>query len=300
MKNEKIIGNLMAGFTIVIWGITFVSTKLLLKSFTPEEIVLFRFVIAFFVLLVICPQKIRVENIKEELIFASLGLTGITLYFWIENLALKWTYASNVGLISSAIPIFTALLAHFITKDEKFSMKFIFGFIIAFTGIFMIIYNGRILKLNPVGDILALLTALLFSVYSVILKFVNSKYSQIFITKKIFFYGVIFTMPLILTGEVSLPAIEKLNTGNIANLLFLALFASVICFIMWNKAVKIIGSVKAANYIYFVPIITMSGSALFLNEKISMTMIIGGSLIFIGVYLNNREFSANRDKIQKN
>lgn len=293
MKKENLIGNLLAGFTIFIWGITFITTKVLLKVLTPEEILVFRFVIAYLILMIFCPQRIKLGNFKEEIIFASLGLTGITLYFWIENLALKYTYASNVGLISSAIPIFTAIFAHYITKEEKFTMRFVIGFLFSMVGIFMIIYNGQVLKLSPLGDLLALLTAVLFSIYSIILKFLKSTHSQIYITKKIFFYGVLFILPIAFLKNISVPNIANLSLYTIGNLLFLSIFASVLCFIMWNKAVVLIGSVKATNYIYFVPVITMVTSALFLKEKITIVMITGGILIFIGVYLNGKKSNKN-------
>ncbi|MBN1468042.1 MAG: DMT family transporter [Fusobacteriaceae bacterium] len=287
MKKENLIGNLLAVFAVFIWGITFISTKILLKVLSPEEILLFRFTIAYLVLLIICPKRMIVNNFKEEVIFASLGLTGITLYFWIENLALKYTYASNVGLISSTIPIFTALLAHYITKEKKFELRFIIGFLFAIIGIFIIIYNGQILKLNPLGDLLAVLTAILFAVYSVILKFVRGNYSQIYITKKIFFYGMVFVLPIAYMKNISLN-IEVMNFSIIGNLLFLSIIASVLCFIMWNKAVVLIGSVKATNYIYFVPMITMIASNIFLKERITLMMAMGGLLIFIGVYVNGK------------
>lgn len=288
MKKENLIGNLLAVFAVFIWGITFISTKILLKVLSPEEILLFRFIIAYLILMIICPQRMRISNFKEEFIFASLGLTGITLYFWIENLALKYTYASNVGLISSTIPIFTALLAHYVTKEEKFKLRFIIGFSFAIIGIFIIIYNGQILKLNPLGDLLAVLTAILFAVYSVILKFVRSDYSQIYITKKIFFYGMVFVLPIAFMKNISIPNIEIIDFSIIGNLLFLSIIASVLCFIMWNKAVVLIGSVKSTNYIYFVPMITMIASNIFLKERITIMMVIGGLLIFIGVYVNGK------------
>lgn len=291
MNKEKIYGHLLAGAAIFIWGTTFVSTKILLKYLTPEEILLFRFLLAFLILIILFPKKIKAVSFKEEFLFILLGLTGISLYFWTENIALKYTYASNVGLISSSIPIFTAVIAHAATKDEKFTVNLFFGFIVSMTGIFIIIYNGRMLKLSPAGDFLALTSAVLFSFYSVLLRKVSNRYNPFILTRKIFFYGVLSMIPIGLSANINLVKLYKFNIAIYGNLIFLALLASVLCFIMWNKSVMIIGSVKATNYIYFVPVITMITSAIFIEEKITALMIIGGVLIFIGIYITSRKLS---------
>lgn len=287
MEREKIFGHLLAIVTIIIWGTTFVSTKVLLREFSPEEILIYRFFIAFLILISIYPKNIKLLSVKEEGLFCLLGVTGISLYFWTENLALKYTQASNVGLIVSAIPVFTALIMHFIFKDEKISLNFLVGFLLAMMGICIIIYNGRVLRLNPLGDFLAVISALLFAIYSILIKKVSSEYNQLFVVRKIFFYGVITMIPIIFIRNINLLKISNLTISISLNMLYLSIFASVLCFIMWNKSVKIIGSLKTTNYIYLVPMITMISSTIILNEKVSLLMLFGGGLILSGVYLNN-------------
>lgn len=293
MKKDNFFGNFLAIITVFIWGFTFISTKILLKSLSPEEILFSRFFIAFLFLNIFSIKKIEKFSLKKEVFFILLGLTGVTLYFWVENLSLKYTYASNVGLFSSSIPIFTAILAHFLTKEKKFEFNILFGFIFSFIGIFLIIFNGRILKLNPYGDLLAITASVIFAIYSVLLKMVINENSNILITKKIFFYGIIFMIPIIFIKKISYHNFISLSFFSFLNLIFLAVFASALCFIMWNQSVKIIGSVQASNYIYFVPIITMTASSIFLHEKISIIMIIGGILILIGVYITNLKNGTN-------
>ncbi|MDP4145823.1 MAG: DMT family transporter [Bacillota bacterium] len=286
MKKQTMTGHVLAFITIFIWGTTFAATKILLKAFTPEEILFYRFLIACLILVFVYPKRHGFLGIKEELLFFALGLTGVTLYFFMENLALQYTLATNVGLISSSVPIFTALIAHFSTRDEKFSVDLIFGFIAAMAGIFIIIYNGRVLKLNPSGDILAVMSAVVFAIYSVLLKKVDSKYKQAFVVKKTFFYGFICIIPITLVSGLKLQKLAYINYNIVFNILFLAVCASVMCFIMWNKAVSVIGAVRTSNYIYFVPLITMAASVIVLKEQVNATMIIGGILIFVGVYFN--------------
>lgn len=293
MKRKSIFAHALAIITILIWGTTFISTKILLTQFSPEEILAYRFFLAFLILIVIYPKKIKVLPIKEEILFCLLGASGISLYYWSENLALKYTYASNVGLISSAIPIFTALIAHFVYRNEKFTINIFLGFIIAIIGISIVVYNGKVLKLNPKGDLMAIISAVLFSIYSILIKKVNDKYNQLFIVRKTFFYGIITMLPILFIFKVSIFKVSSLDTNLVLNLLFLSVFASVLCFLMWNKAINIIGSIKTTNYIYLVPLITMISSNIILGENISVLMLLGGALIFAGVYINQSKFINN-------
>ena len=290
MKNKDSFGHVLALITILIWGTTFISTKILLITFTAEEILAYRFFTAFLILLAIYPKNFKVLKIKEEILFCLLGITGVSFYFWTENLALKYTYASNVGLILSAIPIFTALLAHFTRKDEKITFNLILGFIVAMLGIFIVIYNGKAMKLNSLGDFMAIISAILFSIYSILIKKVSCKYNQLFVVRKTFFYGILTMLPIMFVSKVHMIKVSNLNMEIVLNMLFLSVFASVLCFVMWNKAISLIGSVKTTNYIYFVPLITILSSAIFLEEKISLLMLIGGVLIITGVFINQSKW----------
>ena len=108
---SKIIGHLAAVFTIIIWGTTFISTKILLEGFLPVEILFFRFVMGYTTLLLLYPKKLKVTDRKHELVFVFAGLCGICLYYLLENIALTFTFASNVGVIMSTAPFFTAILS---------------------------------------------------------------------------------------------------------------------------------------------------------------------------------------------
>ena len=297
MKNKDYFGHILATLTIIIWGTTFIATKILLKTFSAEQILAYRFFVAFLILLLIYPKNFKILHLKEEILFCLLGITGVSFYYWTENLALKYTYASNVGLISATIPIFTALIAHFARKDEKITINLVIGFFVAMAGIFIVIYNGKILRLNSTGDFIAMCSTIFFSIYSILIQKVSKKYSQLFIVRKIFFYGIITMLPILFFSKANLLAVPILNAKVVLNMLFLAIFASVLCFIMWNKAISIIGSVKTTNYIYFVPLITIATSAIILKEKVSLLMLLGGLLIFTGVYINQREGLANSFKL---
>ncbi|WP_254847694.1 MULTISPECIES: DMT family transporter [Paenibacillus] len=292
MDQRKInTGHLLALLTILIWGTTFISTKILLKDFTPVEILFFRFLIGYFVLLLIYSRPIRTTSFKEELLFISAGLCGVTLYFLIENIALVYTLASNVGVIVSIAPFFTAVIAHFFLEEEKFHRQFFIGFLIALTGIILIGLNGSyLLQLNPIGDLLALLAPVVWAIYSVLMRKISLlKVHTIGATRRVFFYGLLFMLPPLFLFDFQLGLSRFKEISNVAHLLFLGLGASALCFLTWNKAVGILGAVKTSVYIYIVPVITVAASALVLNEKITWAILTGTFLTLTGSYISERK-----------
>lgn len=284
-------GHLLALLTILIWGTTFISTKILLKDFTPVEILFFRFLIGYFVLLLIYSRPIRTTSFKEELLFISAGLCGVTLYFLIENIALVYTLASNVGVIVSIAPFFTAVIAHFFLEEEKFHRQFFIGFLIALAGIILIGLNGSfLLQLNPIGDLLALLAPVVWAIYSVLMRKISLlKVHTIGATRRVFFYGLLFMLPTLFLFDFQLGLSRFKEISNVAHLLFLGLGASALCFLTWNKAVGILGAVKTSVYIYIVPVITVAASALVLNEKITWAILTGTFLTLISSYISERK-----------
>lgn len=289
MRGRTLYAHLITLFTVSIWGTTFVATKVLLGNLSPLEILFYRFIIGYFALFLLYPRVHKIKSPKEELLFLGLGLTGVSLYFLLENTALQLTLATNVGILSGTVPILTAIVSHFFTTDEKFSSKHFWGFLVAFAGTAMVIFNAQVvLKLNPLGDFLALMAPLAWSLYSVMLKRVNPSYNPIYVTRKTFFYGLLTVIPImILYGADFIPR-KAISLQMVFNIGFLGLIASALCFVAWNKAVEIIGTIKASNYIYLVPLISMITSIIVLHENVTGLAVIGGFLILTGVYLSER------------
>lgn len=221
MVNRSSKGHLAAIVTILIWGTTFISTKILLVDFQPVEILFFRFVIGLVALLLVYPHRMKGTNRRQELTFAAAGLCGICLYYLLENIALTYTMASNVGVIISVAPFFTAILSHFILKEERPGANFFIGFAVAMAGIFLISFNGSTLELNPVGDVLALLAALIWACYSVLTKKISGYgYHTILTTRRIFFYGILFMIPTLFLFNFRLDLTRFINPIYLFNIVF--------------------------------------------------------------------------------
>ena len=288
MKNRKTTGHFLALLTILVWGTTFISTKVMLVDFQPIEILFFRFVLGLAALFAMYPHRLKGTTFKQELTFAGAGLCGICLYYLLENIALTYTMASNVGVVVSVAPFFTAILTHLFMKgEERLGVNFFIGFAVAMIGVFLISFSGTKLEINPVGDLLALLAAFIWGIYSVLSKKISCYgYNTIQTTRRTFCYGTAFMIPTLFFFDFKLDLARFANPVYLGNLVYLGIGASALCFITWNLAVKSIGAVKTSVYIYVMPVVTLVTSILILHEQITLMTVIGTILALAGLFLS--------------
>lgn len=288
MKNPQATGHLSALVTILIWGTTFISTKVLLVAFQPVEILFIRFVLGLIALIVVCPHRLKGTTPRQELTFAAAGLCGVCLYYLLENIALTYTLASNVGVILSVAPFFTAILSHVVFQGtEKLRPSFFGGFVLAMADIALISFNGSALSLNPMGDLLALLAALVWACYSILTKKISGYgYSTLITTRRVFCYGIAFMIPAMFLFDVQWELSALTQPVYLLNLIFLGLGASALCFVTWNTAVKLLGPVRTSVYIYMSPVITVVTSALILHEPVTPLAAGGMALTLAGLFLS--------------
>lgn len=294
MKNEECIGNIVALLTVFLWGTTFVSTRVLLDNFTPVEILVLRFSLGYCALCASSAPKIPVCSLREETLFASAGLSGVTLYFLFENIALVYTSVSNVAVLVASAPLFTAIFAFIFLKTAKPGINYYLGFLLAMAGIFLVTHNGSSMNLNLAGDLLALLAAVSWGAYSTITRKLSCRgYNSLSVTRRIFFYGLLLMFPLVFTDNFHIHLAILFQPLPVINLLFLGLGASALCFATWTFSLKILGAARASAYIYLVPVITIFSSALILKENPGYYTIIGGALTILGLIISEYNFGKN-------
>lgn len=298
---NRIKGHSAASISILVWGITFISTKVLLETFSPTEILFYRFTFAYLLLFIISPKPILPKKNKTELLYALAGLCSVTLYFLFQNIGLVYTLASNAGIIIAVAPMFTAIVSFFLISRSSLHRNFIFGFFISITGVAIISLNGNfVLKLNPLGDFLIILGALSWAFYCNILVLIdNNELSLIQQTRKVFFYGLLFLIPFLIITDFRFGFERFADIGMLANMLFLAFGASAIAFLTWNYAVGVLGSVRTATYIYFTPIVTVIASIIILHEPFTWVSLTGTALIILGLIVSERKKKPTQQEIQK-
>lgn len=292
-------GHIAALLTVIVWGSTFVYTKLLLiAGLSPAQIFTLRFVIAYVLLLAFSLAQRRKRgfrwlsaNWKDELLMVGLGIAGGSLYFLAENEAMNHTTTTNTSLIVCLTPLFAAALISCFYKSERLRPSQVLGTVLAAVGVVIVVLNGHfVLHLSPLGDSLAFLACLCWAVYSLLMIRANSRYDVVFITRKVFFYGLLSMIPYYVFVPEGMPSMSLLLKPEIlANLLFLGFVASMLCFVVWNWAMKQIGTVTTTNYVYINPLTTIVFAWLLLDETITIYFLFGAALILVGMYLADRK-----------
>jgi len=289
---NQVLGHLTALLVVMIWGETFVSTKMLLNAgLMPADIFFYRFLLAYVLTWFVSYKRLFCRNLTDELTTFALGVLGGSLYFLTENMALVYSTASNVAILLSSCPLLTALLLSIFYKSERLSKKQIFGSLLAFLGMVMVVLNGQlILHLNPRGDALAIGAAVCWAFYSLLIKRVMHKYSSWFISRKVFFYGLLTILPYYaLVSPLNTDVSILTRPVVYGNLLYLGSVASMFCYIMWNWTLSKLGAVKATNYLYLQSLFTMLFASLILHERITWMAIAGAAILILGMIRAERK-----------
>lgn len=295
-RNNTWIYHLVAFATVAIWGSTFVSTKvLMLNGLSPAQIFTLRFLIAYVMMLAVYHSRLWADSWRDELKMMLLGISGGSLYFLSENEAMNFTSTTNTSLIVCSCPLFATLLVRLVYRSTtRISMMQLGGSLLAFAGMVIVVLNGRfVLHLSPLGDALAFTACLSWSVYSLLMKWVSAKYGAAFITRKVFFYGVLTILPYYIFYPTLPTATVLTKPVVVGNLAFLGCLASMICFLTWNWCISKLGAVKATNWVYFNPITTMIFASWVLGEKITPYFLAGATCILLGMFVADRSTKTN-------
>ncbi|MDR0509952.1 MAG: DMT family transporter [Rikenellaceae bacterium] len=279
---------MLALVAVIIWGTTFASSKaLLVNGLTPADIMFYRFALAYALMWAIAPRPLFADSLRDELMFLAAGLCGGSVYFLAENTALIYTQTTNVAIIVATIPLLTALLSRALVRSTRLCNRFVAGSLLSLAGVLLYEMNGDFtFEINMLGDSLAFVAALAWALYNIVVFRLYNTYSTRFITRKVFFYGLATLLPVWIAEGGGRNLAPLAVPTVIWNLLFLGLLASFACYIMWNRAISKIGSMKASNYIYLSPLVAFVTSQLaFDDEAITWASILGGAAILGGVYI---------------
>ena len=304
-SNNRLFYHLVAFIVVAIWGSTFVFTKLLLLSgLSPAQIFTLRFIIAYVLLLGYSllmhkgrgkPFSWLSDSWKDELLMVALGVSGGSLYFLAENSSMNYTTTTNTSLIVSLSPLVATFLISLFYQSQRLNRVQTMGTLMAALGVIVVVLNGRfVLHLSPLGDSLAFSAALCWGFYSLLMIRANQRYDTLFITRKVFFYGLLSMIPyfLVFSDEAWIftsSIFHFFNFSILLNLLFLSCVASMGCYLAWNWVLKKLGAVVATNYVYFNPVTTILFAWAILSEQITIFFLLGTSLILVGMYLADKK-----------
>ena len=286
MKSTTL-AHIAALFTVSVWAITFVCTKVLLDYLTPFQILLCRTVLGFVALCLVRPRILRLQERSHELLLAAAGLTGAFGYYLAENTALQFADASFTSIAVSTAPLFTSALSFTVLKERGFGLRFAIGFVVAFLGIVLISLAEGPAHASPPGVVLCLVAAVAWAVYSIIVKRLsNLGYETIGMTKRIFAWGLAFMVVFLLASGDSVP-VQALTEPIVAgNLVFLGVVASAACFVTWGYSVKHLGPTLASAYIYLQVPISVLFAVILLAEPMNVPIALGIVLVIVGLAIS--------------
>ena len=299
MPANRLRYHLLTLAVVAVWGVTFVSTKVLIGAgMHPVAIFFVRFMLAYagiwlYIALSRQPAKLW-YGWQEELVFLLLGVSGGSLYFLTENLALAYTQATNVAFLVCSAPLFTAIFTliyrrfgkgRFVAGLEpvRLGWPLVGGTVLALAGMAMVVFDGARLQLSARGDLLAIAAALCWAVYSLFMSQMTRDHGTVTATRKVFFYGLLTILPFVGGYESSFSPAVLGQTAVWGNLLFLGLVASLVCFIAWNLVIERLGNVTSTNYVYLNPVFTLITATILLGEHMTPLAALGCAAILAGV-----------------
>ena len=306
--NKSLLGfHALALLVVAIWGVTFVSTKVLISAgLLPAQIFAIRFILAYIGIWAVCmyrkgqASRLLADNLLDEAIFVFLGITGGSFYFLTENTALVYTQACNVAFLVCSAPLFTALMTLVVKRfakgriaegleDIRLGWPLVLGTILALGGMAMVVFDRQTLQLSPKGDLFAIGAAICWALYSIFMAQMTLQYGALFATRKVFFYGLLTIIPFLFNGDRVTVAAALSQPTVILNLLFLGLIASLACFIIWNKVMAKLGNFTSTCYVYLNPFFTLVTSMIVLGERMTLLSAAGSLAIILGVILSGKK-----------
>ena len=293
MSNSKLFIYSEALFAVIVWGASFVATKIALQDTSPITIVWLRFLMGVIILGIAVGyrRQFAFPNKKEWAYFALLGFLGITFHQWLQSNALRTSEAGTSAWIVSTTPVFMALLGWLILKEAPGWVKTL-GILLAFVGVLIVISKGNIHAISigrfgAPGDLLILISAVNWAVFSVLSRRGLKTYPASLMMFYVMSFGWLFTSLLFLPTK-GFAEISNLTFSGWMGISFLGIFCSGLAYIAWYDALKALTTAQTGVFLYIEPIVTVVLAFFLLREAITAALLLGGAIILFGVWLVNR------------
>jgi len=286
-KKVYIIGLLI---TMFFWAGSFIAVKIGLEQIGPYNLAFYRFIIASPILLILVYLKGSLRSFEYGDLFRIfiLAMTGVTLLYAVQFLAMVYTTATNSSILINTSVLFIASISIYL--GERFSKLKVVGIVLSFFGIIMIVskgYDFHFFSSNTiVGDLLMILDGFLWAVYTLVGKTLLDKYEPEVLTAYAFVVGAVLLLPFAMLEGIADPFMFNLNTWG--SILFLSVFCSVIAYVIWYAALTRMETTRVAVFVYIVPLFTVIMAFSILDEHIGFFTVLGGVLTMVGLYVTER------------
>ena len=278
---------------MAVWGASFIATKVVLRDVSPATVVWMRFLIGVIILgaAVFSRKQMALPNYKDLAYFALLGFIGITFHQWLQSTALQTSQAGTTAWIVATTPIYIALLGWLFLK-ERLGWLRVAGIALATLGVLLVVTKGYLASLvqgsfGAPGDILILLSALNWAVFSVISRHALKNHPAARMMFFVMLFGWLFSSILFFSGP-GLRQVRQLTLNGWLGIGFLGIFCSGLAYIFWYDGLQVIPASQVGVFLYLEPLVTVVVAAIVLGEPLLLATLLGGAIILSGVWLVNR------------
>jgi drug/metabolite transporter (DMT)-like permease len=283
-------------FAVIVWGASFIATKVAIQDISPVSVVWLRFSIGVLILgaAVSLRRELALPKGRDLGYFALLGFIGITFHQWLQSTGLVTSQASTTAWIVATTPIFMALLAWLVLK-ERLSWMQSTGIGLAAIGVFLVVSKGDWSSLaagqfGVRGDFLILLSAPNWAVFSVLSRRGLRVHPATRMMLYVMGFGWLFTTVLFFAGP-GLAEIGGLTLNGWAGVLFLGVACSGLAYIFWYDALQAIPASQVGAFLYLEPLVAVVVAGIVLGEPLLLASMVGGGIILLGVWLVNRRMN---------
>jgi len=293
MPKTRLIPYIEVLFAVVVWGASFIATKIALADISPITIVWLRFAMGVVILgaAVAIRRQFALPNKNEWGYFALLGFLGIAFHQWLQSNGLITSEASTTAWIVATTPVFMALLGWLVLKENLGWVR-VFGILLAFMGVLVVVSDGNITsisigKFGTPGDVLILISAVNWAIFSTLSRRGLKSHPASLMMFYVMSLGWIFTS-LLFIPSAGLTEIPRLTTNGWIGVLFLGIFCSGLAYIAWYDALQVLSAAQTGVFLYIEPLVAVIVAAVILAEPITWASLLGGAVILFGVWLVNR------------
>lgn len=293
MPNSRSLPYLETLFAVIVWGASFIATKVALQDISPVSVVWLRFSMGVLILgaAVAMRRQFALPKRSEWAYFALLGFLGITFHQWLQSNGLQTSEAGTTAWIVATTPVFMALLGRVVLKERLGWLK-ITGIFLAFAGVLLVVSKGDLSSVSvgrfgAPGDRLILVSAVNWAVFSVLSRRGLKSYPAGLMMFYVMSLGWLFTSLLFFAGG-NTAEISNLTFNGWLGIAFLGIFCSGLAYIAWYDALQALSAAQTGVFLYIEPLVAVVVAFFVLGEPVTVISLIGGGVILLGVWLVNR------------
>lgn len=294
MPRSRLIPILEAIFAVVIWGGTFIATKIALQEASPATIVWLRFAMGVVILgaAVLLRRQFALPERGDIAYLALLGFIGVTFHQWLQATGLQTAQATTTAWIVASTPVFIAILG-WLVLHERFGPARVAGIILAALGVLIVVSKGRFGALasgqeGTIGDFLIFISAINWAVYTVLSRRELGRHPAARMMFYVMLFGWLFTTVWIFGFGPGVRELAGLSSRAWIAILMLGIFGSGLAYIAYYDALQALPASQLGAFLNIEPLVTTMLAAAMIGEAITGITLLGGAAILLGVYLVNR------------